>query len=175
MNKRYIEILLWVGIFLFFPLILATNELFEDYRDGNVLVYWRPFLTEYSSALVLMMLVPGVLFFDQRFPIASKNWHLRLLLHLPLSILFSILHISGMFAIRKRVHDLMGEDFFMDSLQWVFLYEYRKDLGTYITFMIAIYAYREIIRLRLGEAQLVRQEDALKEHMLVSKRGCITL
>jgi hypothetical protein len=179
MSRRATEFLLWGGALMVFPLILATNELLEDYRDGISLVYWRPFLTEYSSAIVALLLVPGVLYLDRRFPIASKNWFWRVLFHLPLSVLFSILHIIGMFAIRKFVYELMGEDFSMDSLQWVFLYEYRKDLGTYITFVAALYAYREILRLRLGEAQLVRQENKKKgenqgdkeEQILVNKRG----
>ncbi len=159
------------GILLILPLLLATTILLEDYRAGEELVVWRPFLTEYSSALVALMLIPGVLYIDRQFPIANRNWYWRFLLHLPLSILFSILHISGMFALRKLIYDLMGEDFSMDPLPWVFLYEYRKDLGTYIALLMAIYAYREILRLRLGEAQLVRKEDTSNEKILVSKRG----
>ena len=65
-----------------------------------------------------------------------------------------------------------GEHFSREALGWLLLYEYRKDVLTYILIMLGIYAYREIKRQRLGEAQLAEPgTNNSEESILVSKRG----
>jgi len=171
-KKRLVEIVLCGSIFLLLPLLIATNNIMENIERGAEFTLWKPFLTEYSSAVVVLILLPILLYIDQRVPIASNNWHKRILLHLPLSIIFSIFHISGMFTIRHWVYRLAGEQFETGDIWWTFLFEYRKDLVVYIGAMVAIYAYREIIRLRLGEAQLADSVEGKKDdRILVSKSG----
>ena len=92
-----------------------------------------------------------------------------------------MLHISGMVGLRKYVFGLMGETYEYGSLGLMLVYEYRKDLALYVLIMVALYAYREIIRLRLGEAQLsqpvagetdeVNHSGTDDDRILVSKSG----
>lgn len=164
--------LLWIGVFTLFPLTIATTKIMEGLREDPDFNLWLPLITEFSSAFVVLLLVPCILFIDQRIPIATDNWPKRLLLHLPLSIAFSVIHISGMVSIRIWTFQMLGETYSYDEPLWLFVYEYRKDLVVYISIMIALYAYREIIRLRMGEAQLAAEEDAENDdRILVSKRG----
>ena len=61
------------------------------------------------------------------------------------------------------------------------IYEYRKDAAVYVLIMCALYAYREIIRLRMGEAQLSalgkrrpgndKEASEDEDRILVSKAG----
>jgi len=171
-RKRQSEIWVWLGAFILIPLILATTDIMEDMRDGSDVVLWKPFLEEYSSVFFVFLLIPCILYVDQRIPIATKDWVKRLLIHVPLSMVFSLAHIVGMFSLRKGVYFLMGESFFHEPVGWLLLYEYRKDLLTYIVIMLGIYALREIRRQRLGEAQLAeRQDKSDEDRILVSKRG----
>jgi hypothetical protein len=171
-NKRLVEILLCASIFLLLPLLIATNEIMEHIEQGVEIALWKPFLTEYSSAIVVLLLLPILLYVDQRVPIASNNWSKRILLHLPLSVAFSIAHITGMYTIRHWVYLLVGEQFETGNIWWAFLFEYRKDLVVYIGAMVIIYGYREIIRLRVGEAQLAKSTEGKDDdRILVSKSG----
>jgi len=119
-----------------------------------------------------MAVVPCLLYVDRRMPIASDAWVNRLLFHIPLSVAFSAIHISAMMGIRKGVIAMLGGHYDPGSIAWVFVYEYRKDLVVYVLAMAAIYAYREIIRLRQGEAQMAQPASGEDDNrILVSKRG----
>jgi hypothetical protein len=175
-KKRSTEYLLWAGILFAIALINTTTEIIESIRDDVDLAFWEPFVGEFSSVFIIAWLVPGILYVDQRMPIAGGTWFRRALIHLPLSMVFSMLHISGMVALRKFLYGLMGETYDYGSLTWLLVYEYRKDLAVYVLILAALYAYREIIRLRSGEAQL--PEPAGKKsnvddenRILVTRRG----
>lgn len=171
-KKRSAEILLWLLALVLFPVLLATNEIMESARDGRDIEWWIPFFKEFSSAVVVLALIPGILWVDQRIPIATRTWLTRLLVHLPLSVVFSILHVAGMYSIRNLVFSQLGKPLEGGDLTWIFAFEYRKDVAVYFAVLLVIYSYREISRLRLGEAQLSAPANKQADTgILVSKRG----
>ena len=58
-----------------------------------------------------------------------------------------------MTAIRKLGFGLMGESYYMGDWVQVLIYEYRKDLMTYLTIVLLIYAFRMLVRRLIGEAK----------------------
>ncbi len=171
-KKHSGEILLWLLAFTLFPIILATNEIMEAARDGDEIELWIPFFKEFSSAVVVLALIPGILWVDQRIPIATRSWPIRLLIHLPLSVIFSILHVAGMYSIRNLVFSQLAKPLEGGDLLWIFVFEYRKDFAAYFAVLLVIYTYREISRLRLGEAQLSAPQNKQEDTgILVSKSG----
>ena len=106
--------------------------------------------------------------FDERYTISSKSWPKRIAIHIPLSFLFSAVHISAMIALRKLIYFLAGEYYDYGEINYAILYEYRKDIMTYCSILLVIYAYREILRLRNGEAQIEENDE---ERIMVSKAG----
>lgn len=145
-----------------------------EYKSrGSAIGLWEPFVWEYSSAIVVFLLVPFILMFDEHFPISSKSWLKRLIMHVPVSIVFSFVHIAGMVGLRKAVYYAIGETYTFTDLNYVIIYEYRKDVMAYITILIVIYAYREILRLRNGEAQFEehKADNSEEKRILVSKSG----
>ena len=176
-RKRSTEVLLWVLIPCLIATINATTEILEAVREGQEIAYWKPFVGEFSSVFVVLMLLPGILLIDQRWPIGSDRWPRHLMMHLPLSVFFSILHIAGMMGIRSVVYALMGEVYKFGEVGLLLIYEYRKDFVLYAVILITLYAYRELVRLRLGEAQLAAPDDsnvaeqADENRILVSKSG----
>jgi hypothetical protein len=171
-KKRSAEILLCLLAFTLIPILLATNEIMEAARDGYEIELWVPFFKEFSSALVVLALIPALLWVDQRIPIATRAWPLRLLVHLPLSVVFSSVHIAAMYSIRNVVFSQLGKPAEGGDLWWIFVFEYRKDFAAYFSVLLVIYAYREISRLRLGEAQLSAPQNKQNDTgILVSKSG----
>lgn len=167
--KRHWKFFLILFCFLNIEAAVRSTSLIMEYANrGAPLEAWKPFVWEYTSTYVVFILIPFVLMFDERYPIASKNWLSRLLIHLPLSMVFSIAHITGMVGIRKLIFSAADDLYSMTELNYTIIYEYRKDVMAYISILIVIYAYREILRLRHGEAQIEKSED---ERIMVSKSG----
>lgn len=148
--------------------VRATSLIMEYNGRGDPLEAWKPFVWEYSSTWVAFSLVPFILMFDERYPISSDRWLKRLVLHIPLSMAFSLVHIVGMVAIRKLIFISVDDVYVFTDLDYTILYEYRKDVMAYISIMVLIYGYREILRLRNGEAQIEKSEE---ERIMVSKSG----
>ncbi len=148
--------------------VRATSLIMENESRGTPIETWKPFALEFSSTYVAFILFPIILMFDERYPIASRKWPLRVLCHIPMSMLFSLLHISGFVALRKLIYRLAGDVYTFTDLSYAIPYEYRKDLMSYIAVMVVIYGYREILRLRHGEAQIEQSEE---ERIMVSKSG----
>ncbi len=167
--KRHWKMLSIVFAWVTLEAIVRSTSLIMEYNNrGTPVEAWKPFVWEFSSTYMVFLLVPFIIMFDERFPIASKNWVNRLLVHIPLSVVFSIVHVAGFVAIRKLIFATMDEVYSMTDLNFTILYEYRKDLVAYISILIVIYAYREILRLRRGEAQIESSEE---ERIMVSKSG----
>ncbi len=148
--------------------VRATSIIMEHEGRGDPIATWEPFAWELSSTWVAFSLIPVIMMFDERYPISSRDWPKRLLMHVPLSMLFSFVHITGMVALRKLVFMMVGRDYIFTDLNYTILYEYRKDAMSYITILVVIYAYREILRLKHGEAQIEQSEE---KRIMVSKSG----
>ena len=67
----------------------------------------------------------------------------------------------------------MDQQYQFGSLILESAYEYRKDFMTYCLILFVVYVYREILRLRGGEAQLAREKPktAQQERIMISKNG----
>lgn len=148
--------------------VRATSLIMEYNGRGDALAAWKPFVWEFSSTWVAFSLVPIILMFDERYPISGKNWLMRLTAHIPLSMVFSFVHIIGFVALRKLVFVSVDDVYVFTDLDYTIIYEYRKDIMAYTSIMVVIYAYREILRLRNGEAQIEKSDE---ERIMVSKSG----
>ncbi|MDG1857844.1 MAG: LytTR family DNA-binding domain-containing protein [Emcibacteraceae bacterium] len=167
--RRHWKMFLIMFCFVSFEALVRSTSLIMEYENrGSPLEAWKPFVWEFTSTYVVFMLVPFILMFDERYPIASKDWVKRLLVHIPLSMVFSCVHVLGMVGLRKLIFSSVDDLYVMSDLNYTILYEYRIDVVTYITILVVIYAYREILRLRNGEAQIENSEE---ERIMVSKSG----
>lgn len=172
--RRHWKFFLTVFCFLSVgAMVRATSLIMETSGRGSPIDAWKPFVWEFSSTYVVLCLVPFVMMFDERYPIASKDWLMRILVHIPLSMVFSFVHIIGMVALRKLTYLASDEIYIFTDLNYTILYEYRKDVMAYVSILVVIYAYREILRLRHGEAQFeaAKADHSEDERILVSKAG----
>ncbi|MBT5072130.1 MAG: LytTR family transcriptional regulator [Kordiimonadaceae bacterium] len=172
--KRHWKLFSVLFCFLTIEASVNSTSLIMEYANrGTPLDAWKPFVWEYSSTYVAFILMPFILMFDERYPIASKNWPKRMLIHISLSMAYSFAHVAGMVGIRKLIFTAVDDVYSMTELNYTIIYEYRKDVMAYVSVLIVIYAYREIIRLRNGEAQFEAAKDDHSEdkRILVSKAG----
>lgn len=153
-NERF----LWGVVSLVTLVIVAVNALSiltDADRRGDELDTYIPWITEATSAVFIILLFPVVSWFVRRLPLDADGMKKAVLAHLGLSIAFSAIHVAGMVFLRKLIFwGLLGKNYnFLDVVWRDALYEYRKDVVTYILFVSLMYLVQA----------LVRREQALKE------------
>ena len=158
--------------------ILATSILMEADREGKSVPISRAFITEYSSALAILLLVPLILLFNRRFPLGWGKLRRNGLAHLLFSVVFSVAHIGLFVVFRNLLFGLQSQAYvYSDNLLHSFIYEYRKDAWTYLMILIVTYSYAFILsRLRgeavpVGQGEDEAQDSKIPERLLVRKLG----
>ncbi len=161
--------------------INSTSVLMESKRDGVAnLADWEPFVWEYSSALSSLLLLPLVAIFMAKYPWQWKQPKLSSLQYLTAAVVFSMAHVVGMVVFREVSYQFSSLEYdFAKStseLSYELIYELRKDVWSFCSFVILISVYRQIIVQWLGDASCIDDTTAtnsskLTKHLLVKKLG----
>lgn len=139
-------LLLAIAFLAVIAFVNATTLNTDAVRNGRALDARLPWIQEYSSAIVIMVLVPLVALWERRFPVALQGLPRGLAAHVIGSLIFSALHVAGMVLLRKVIFAVvLGQayDFFDEPLTDL-AYEYRKDALTYATILLMLTLVRGI-------------------------------
>lgn len=158
--------------------VTATTAIMDDVRDSSEASFkvWEPFVWEFSSLIAVLILLPGILWLTRSQYSDWTKLGKTITTYFLASIIFSALHILLMVIIRELVYYSQSMNYKFGNLGFELLYEYRKDLVTFITIILVVFSYRFILRRLQGEASIVGNgEDATQssdaEHILVKKLG----
>ncbi|THD83304.1 MAG: LytTR family transcriptional regulator [Phenylobacterium sp.] len=122
----------WAGSTVFLLLQNTTNA-FSQLRDQPHLQRGEPFVWEYSSGAMEFVLLPAVAWLMLRVaPPRPGGWLRFAVVHIAGSLAFCLIHVSGFVVIRKVIYALAGYSY--GGADW--LYEYRKDVVSYIGFAL---------------------------------------
>jgi two-component system LytT family sensor kinase len=155
------------------PHFLVLTLLVGAYEGFNQLIanyqryaFWKPFVWEISSALMILALIPLIVRFERRFRLDARPRGRTILIHITAAIVFSAAHTAGMVALRKLVYALAGDSYQFGSLFWSWFYELQKDVITYLIILIVIVAIREFQVRRAGELRAAQMAAELSEARL---------
>ena len=158
--------------------LLATSVIMEAQRKDAALPFqlWEPFLWEYASAISVLILFPVIVMLLRKLPFDWLSIKRSLFYYFLASILFSLSHVSIMVAIKEAGYFLMGGNYQFGDFWFELFYEYRKDLWSFIFFILFIHAYNFILSRLQGEANPIGQseEESIKpsfDRLLVKKLG----
>ena len=140
--------------------INATSVLMEASRTSTTdFSLWEPIVWEYSSAFATLLLFPVIAIFLKRYP---WNWQhlLKCLLALFIAgLIYSLSHVAIMVGLRELVYFFTTSAYqFADSvssLLFELFYEARKDLWSFVFFVLLISVYRYAIGQWLGDAHRI--------------------
>ena len=154
--RRPVEVGFWVVLM---TLNTAFNSLVSQI-DHHDVPAWCPWVWEWSSSILILALIPAVLVVERRWPFRFDSWRQSLPWHFLASVLFSLIHVGGMIALRKLAYLVIARDSYDFGAWWSnFGYEYLKDLRTYFLIVAMICLHRLwLMRLR-GEARLLVEPD----------------
>ena len=144
---------------------LAGEALTKHFLDHQLL--WICCLLAIWQGLNIFVLATTQIMDAQKHGVEMPAWHA---VTLEASSVFTIL------ALALVLVKIMGASYALGDWGHAFIYEYRKDLMTYITIVLVIYAYRLLVRRLLGEAKYVQlgeseQDQSPPDRLLVKKLG----
>lgn len=175
-KKRY-EVILLTLYFFTNATILATSVVMEAQRHKDVsFQFWEPFVWEYSSGFSTLILFPLIVLWLKKFPFQWQNIKGYFGIFLLASVAFSLSHTGLMVGMRKLIYISQAMTYDFGEIGFELLYEYRKDLWSFIFFVVAIHAYGFILGRLQGEANpvAVGEDDSVVksfDRLIVRKLG----
>ncbi len=151
---------------LLFGLYLGINHAIEMVRGRPDYPVWKPFVWEVSSIVVIVALIPLVAHLENRVRIDSRPRTRALLVHLGAAVVFSLVHTTTMVLIRKLIYVLAGDSYIFGNILVEGFYELQKDLITYVTILLVMFALREFRIRRAGELRAQELAAQLSEARL---------
>ena len=136
------QILVFGGITLAICTANVFTALSNYARDGIRLTWWKPALWEYSSAALILALIPALAWLYRRAPLNGQTWRWAVPLHLAVTPVFSLVHVGGMVLLRKFGYALMHAHYDFGAWWPGWFYEYRKDLVAYVLIVGGLQAFR---------------------------------
>ena len=145
------EVAFWVLLTIFNTVFNSLVAQIDHARTAA----WEPWVWEWSSAILILALIPAVLAVERRWPFRFDTWRRSLPWHLLATVPFSLLHVGGMVGLRKLAYDLTGGHYRFGAWWPNFGYEYLKDIRTYFV-IIALTCLSRLWLMRWqGEARLL--------------------
>lgn len=176
--KLAYEITLLFCYFLLNNTLLATSVIMEARRNSQTMPFelWEPFVWEYASAIGTLLLFPAIVWLLKKRPFNWQAIKRSLAYYLLASVIFSLAHVAIMVAIREVAYFVMSMEYDFGELWFELFYEYRKDLFSFVFFIVIIKAYDFIISRLQGEANPVATGEDEKvtpnfDRLLVKKFG----
>jgi len=127
---------------------------------------WRPFVREYSSILIVFLLIPIVIRLEGRFRLDARPRMPVILAHSAGALLFALIHVVVAYTLRVAIYRAAGETYFIGNVFLTFLYELQKDLIAYLTILLLSFAMREFRVRRASELRAVNLTAELGEARL---------
>lgn len=171
-----------LGAYLSINAVVNATTVIMDARRGGELPFelWAPFVWEFSSAVTIFGLIWPIAWLTLKRPFDWSRVGFSVLMYALAALTFSIAHVSIMIAIREVVYSLLGSSYDFGPILLGFVYEFRKDLLTFILILIVVFAYRFIVSRLMGEANLLAEGEepasdtpvvASLDRLLVKKLG----
>lgn len=169
----------WAALFLGTAAANVLARVMMAARDGLPSQWMAATIDEFSSALVSLLLLAVLVRAAGRWPLHTDTWRRYLLPYLLGAVAWWLAHVSGMVALRKAVHAMLGSHYTFGQWPTQWFYEFFKDIQTYALLVSAVHAVAWFGRRRRGEATLLAAPDEgppvepveRPEHFLVRKLG----
>lgn len=130
-RRAFLRTLLAIAALLVLVDSVNVLSVLHDRADlGRPVALWKPMVWEYTSGLCALAFSP-IAFLAVRFsPPDRGRWPRFILVHLLASLVYSALHVGGMFGLRALIYAGVGSHYGGELAS--FPYEYRKDLLFYV-------------------------------------------
>ena len=157
--RRVAEPGFWIVLTLLQASVNSWLAWLDLRRAGLATPYWEVAVWEWSSNLVLLALVPVVVLAGQYRPLHLGFQRQNLRWHLAASVVYSLVHVAAMVALRKIAYWSQGSRYDFGDWWRELPYEYLKDVRAYFLVLLAVGFYQLLLMRWQGEATLLGEPD----------------
>ncbi len=175
---QYLALMLLEGAYL------GTNSRLQDLTVAA----WKPYVWEYSSALIVVAMIPFIVKLERRFNLDSRPRARIIAVNTAAILVFSAVHITVAVALRKLAYALAGESyiFAIPTLPLRLFFEFQRDAVVYLIILLAVFAVRDSrvrregelraakLSAELGHAQLQHLTAQIEPHFLFNTLNAIS-
>jgi sensor histidine kinase YesM len=143
--------------------IIVTNKM----ACGESISFKYPFINEMTGGYTMLVLIPFLIWFFNRFRINRRNIHTHIPLYLSVSIIFGGAHTTLMWLSRKMIYRLarLG-DYDYGQMGFRLLMEYNKQFLSFCTIFAIILLFRYIQKNHEQKLKTVQLEQQLTKARL---------
>jgi DNA-binding LytR/AlgR family response regulator len=170
-NSFAVGAVLWSGYVAITSVVGALSALADRARAGAPVDAWEPFVWEFSSGLLWLLLIPAIAALERRFPFTLESWPRVIWLHVAATVPVSAIHVAGMVGLREAAYLAAGGNYDFGDVPSEFLYEWRKDALSYFFVIAVLHAYRWARAKNAGEAVIERTSTPDQVRFEVRTRG----
>lgn len=162
----------WVAVFMFAGFLVdVLSSATELSRANSAFPIEKVIIFEATGFGVFLALFPLIAWLASHATPGQHDWRFIIPFHLGASIAVSLIHVTGMVAIRKLIFLAVYPEpyIFTDNFLRDFIYEYRKGALAYAVILFCIIFGRQLDQQR-RELEAAR-EDALRTNRITLKCG----
>ena len=142
LKLKLAEVAAWLIFVAIFWTMNTQTMIADKIRYGLPYDLKALIMIEGSSGIAALIMIYYVVVWAERFPFHPQRIVEYILRHLLGSVIFSLGHVGLMALFREMLFDNYIGNFVTDNIFSTLLYEYRKDVGLYLTLLIIITVYR---------------------------------
>jgi LytTr DNA-binding domain len=147
MDKRRIDwrlLAVWAVLFAVSITARTYVGVSDEARRGHIVGYDRILVEEISSHLVIAALLPALYWLHRRWPLSEPR---NLLIHVAAVVPFSLLHTSGMAALRLLWFSaIVGVPYSFPLTVERLQYEFAKDVVSYVMLTTGVFALNFLLQ-----------------------------
>jgi sensor histidine kinase YesM len=166
-RRRWTRLLLIWGIWTFIGLVFTFQGYFTSYRSERPMPFIESFYIQMTWAYLFAFATPLVLWASGKLPIERSNWIRSALLHIPISIVLSVvLTAIGRVIIWLIFSYSMGKPLTLISVTRFVIGNFSEAIGIYLLIALTSYAYDYYRRFREGQLRTLQLEAQLSHAQL---------
>ncbi|MEP6570476.1 MAG: histidine kinase [Acidobacteriota bacterium] len=166
-QRRWVRLAAICGIWSFIGIVFTLQGYFTSYRSERPMPLIDSFYLQMTWAYVYALGTPLVLWAAARLPIERSNWIRSALLHIPISIVFSVvLTALARVIIWLVLGYRMGRPLTFESTTNFVIGNFTEGIGIYLLIALISYAYDYYRRYREGQFKTLQLEAQLSQAQL---------
>jgi signal transduction histidine kinase len=166
-QRRWVRLAAIWGIWTFIGAVFTLQGYFTSYRSERPMLFTDSLYIQMTWAYLWALATPLVLWAAARLPIERSNWIRSTLLHIPISIVLSVVATAlGRVLIWLNFGYRMGKPLTFESITTFVVSNFSEGIGIYMLIALSSYAYSYYTRFREGQLRTLQLEAQLSQAQL---------
>ena len=166
-RRRWVRLASIWGIWTFIGIVFTLQGYFTSYRSERPMLFMESLYLQMTWSYVWALGTPLVLWAAARLPIERSNWIRSALLHIPISIVLSVvLTALARVIIWLVLGYRMGRPLTFESITNFVVGNFSEGIGIYLLIALMSYAYGYYRRYREGQLRTLQLEAQLSHAQL---------